>query len=310
MIFIATADEEAGGNFGAGWLVKNHPEAFKGAGLLLNEGGMGTLGDDGKIQFAIEVTQKTPFWIELTSVGKPGHGSTPPPASAVNRLIRALDRLQGYEFAPRVVPAVKTYLAAIAPSAPEKWRTAFADPASIIADRNALMELQIEQPEIAGLLRNTCSITMLQASNKINVIPPEAHAQIDCRLLPDQDHDAFLREFAAAINDPTITIAPIINFSAAVSSTDSPLYREIAAVVRKNYPTASIAPAVSTGFTDSHWFRDLGVASFGFAPFVIPSGDGGGVHGNNERISIDNIRKGTAMMVDLVRGVATSTPIP
>ena len=310
VIFIATGDEEAGGNFGAGWLVKNHPEAFKGAGLLLNEGGDGTLGDDGKIQFAIEVTQKTPLWLKLTSVGKPGHGSTPPPASAVNRLVRALDRLQTYEFAPRVIPAVKTYLAAIAPAAPAKWRDGFADPSKLIADRSTLMELQIEQPGIAGLLRNTCSITMLEASNKINVIPPEAQAQIDCRLLPDQDHDAFLREFAAAINDPSITIETIIGFSAAVSSTNSPLYRSIVDVVRRNYPTASIAPAVSTGFTDSHWFRDLGIASFGFAPFVIPDADERGVHGNNERISIANIRKGTAMMVELVRGVAGTKPVP
>jgi acetylornithine deacetylase/succinyl-diaminopimelate desuccinylase-like protein len=310
VIFIATADEEAGGNFGAGWLVKNHPEAFKGAGLLLNEGGDGTLGDDGKIQFAIEVTQKTPLWLKLTSVGKPGHGSTPPPASAVNRLIRALDRLQSYEFAPRVVPAVRTYLAAIAPSAPAKWREGFADPSKLIADHNTLTELQIEQPGIAGLLRNTCSITMLQASNKINVIPPEAEAQVDCRLLPDQDHDAFIREVAAAINDPAIKIETIIGFTAAVSSTDSPLYRAIADAIRRDYPTASVAPAVSTGFTDSHWFRDLGVASYGFAPFVIPAADESGVHGNNERISIDNIRKGTAMMVDLVRGVATTKPVP
>ena len=310
VIFIATADEEAGGMYGAGWLVKNHPEAFKGAGMLLNEGGDGNVGDDGKVQVSIEVTQKTPLWLELTAVGKPGHGSTPPPASAVNRLIRALDRLQSYEFAPRVVPAVRTYLAAIAPSAPAKWRDGFADPSKLIADRHTLAELQIEQPEIAGLLRNTCSITMLQASNKINVIPPEAHAQIDCRLLPDQDHDAFLREVASAINDPAIKIETIIGFTAAVSSTDTPLYHAITDVVRKNYPTASIAPAVSTGFTDSHWFRDLGIASYGFGPFVIPASDEGGVHGNNERISIDNIRKGTAMMVDLVHSVATTKPVP
>src|SRR6185437_7895346 len=80
VIFIATADEEAGGMYGAGWLVKNHPEAFKGAGMLLNEGGDGNIGDDGKVQVSIEVTQKTPLWLELTALGKPGHGSTPPPA--------------------------------------------------------------------------------------------------------------------------------------------------------------------------------------------------------------------------------------
>jgi acetylornithine deacetylase/succinyl-diaminopimelate desuccinylase-like protein len=310
VIFMATADEEAGGNFGAGWVVKNHPEAFKGAGLLLNEGGDGMLTDDGKVQFSIEVTQKTPFWVKLTSVGKPGHGSTPAPATAVNRLVRALDRLQTYEFAPRVVPAVKSYLGALAPAQSPKWREGFADPAKLIADRNTLLELQIEQPDIAALLRNTCSITMLRASSKINVIPPDAEAQVDCRLLPDQDHAAFLREHAGAINDPSIAIDTIIAFTAAVSSTESPLYRGIVDVVRRNYPAASIAPAVSTGFTDSHWFRDLGIASFGFAPFVIPAADEGGVHGNNERISVDNIRKGTAMMLDLVRGVATAKSIP
>ena len=310
VIFMATADEEAGGNFGAGWVVKNHPEAFKGAGLLLNEGGQGTIDADGGMQFEIEVTQKTPYWIKLTSVGKPGHGSTPPPASAVNRLIRALDRLQTYEFTPRVVPAVATYFKTIAPTVPAKWRDGFNDPQKLIADRNTLMELQIEKPGSAGLLRNTCSITMLQASNKINVVPPEAQAQVDCRLLPDQDRDAFLREFTAVINDPDIKIETIIGFSPAVSSTDNLLYRSIVDVIRKNYPKASIAPAVSTGFTDSHWFRDLGIASYGWAPFMIPEAEDAGVHGNNERISIENIRKGTAMMVDLVKGIVSPKTVP
>jgi len=310
VIFMATADEEAGGEYGAGWVVSHHPEAFKGAGLLLNEGGGGDLEPDGRAQFSIEVTQKTPLWLELTATGKPGHGSTPGPASAVNRLIRALDRLQTYEFAPRVVPAVATYLQAIAPAMSEKWRAGFADPQKLIADHNTLMELQIEHPDVAGLLRNTCSITMLQASNKINVIPPEASAQIDCRLLPDQNHDAFLKELAAAINDPAIKIRTIIGFSAAVSSTDSPLYRAMVDEIHENYPNASIAPAVSTGFTDSHWFRDLGVASYGFAPILIPVADEGGVHGNDERLSIENIRKGTAMMVDLVKRVAGANAVP
>jgi acetylornithine deacetylase/succinyl-diaminopimelate desuccinylase-like protein len=228
----------------------------------------------------------------------------------VNRLIRALDRLQTYEFAPRVVPAVATYFKTIAPTLPAKWKDAFADPQKLIADRNTLMELQIEKPGSAGLLRNTCSITMLEASNKINVIPPEATAQIDCRLLPDQDRDAFLREFKSVINDPDIKVETIIGFSPAVSSTDNVLYRSIVDIIRKNYPKASIAPAVSTGFTDSHWFRDLGIASYGWAPFMTPEDEESGVHGNNERISIENIRKGTAMMVDLVRSVVSPKTVP
>jgi acetylornithine deacetylase/succinyl-diaminopimelate desuccinylase-like protein len=305
VIFMATADEEAGGNFGAGWIVKNHLEAFKGAGLLLNEGGEGTVEDDGRMQFAIEVTQKTPLWLKLIAVGKPGHGSTPATASAVNRLIRALDRLQTYEFAPRVVPAVAAYFAAIAPSMPARWKEGFGDATKLIADRTTLMELQIDRRELAALLRNTCSITMLQASNKINVIPPEAQAQVDCRLLPDQDRAAFLREFTSALNDPEIKVEQIIGFTPAVSSTDNPLYRTIVDAIRHNYPGASIAPAVQTGFTDSHWFRDLGIASYGLAPFLIPSAEKSGLHGNNERISIENIRKGTAMMLEIVSTVVT-----
>ena len=303
VIFLATADEEAGGTFGAGWVAKNHPEAFRGAGLLLNEGGDGTL-EEGRRQFSIEVTQKVPLWLELTATGRPGHGSTPGPASAVNRLIRALDRLQTYEFAPRVVPAVATYLAAIAPSAPERWRDGFAHPEKLIADRNTLLALQIDQPGTAALLRNTCSITMLQGSTKINVIPPEARAQVDCRLLPDQDQEAFLKELGTAINDPAIKVQKIIGFTAAVSSTDTPLYREIASAVKRHFPDASIAPAVSTGFTDSHWFRDLGIASYGFAPFLIPDADESGVHGNNERISVENVRRGTQMMLEILQAVA------
>lgn len=89
------------------------------------------------------------------------------------------------------------------PSVEAKWKDGFNNPARLISDRNTLMELQIEHAAFAELLRNMCSITMLPASNKINVIPPEAQAQVDCRLFPDQDRGAFLREFAAAINDQT-----------------------------------------------------------------------------------------------------------
>jgi acetylornithine deacetylase/succinyl-diaminopimelate desuccinylase-like protein len=145
---------------------------------------------------------------------------------------------------------------------------------------------------------------MLQASNKINVIPPEAQAQIDCRLLPDQDHAAFLREFTSVLNDPNIKIDTVVAFSAAVSSTDTPLYKAMVDAIKRNFPSASIAPSVQTGFTDSHWFRDLGIASYGFAPFVIPEAEESGTHGNNERISIENIRKGTAMMLEIVRAVS------
>src|SRR6266567_4103366 len=238
VIFMATADEEAGGFFGAGWVAKNHPEAFAGAGLLINEGGGGSV-EGGRQQFGIEVTQKVPLWLKLTA----------------------------------------------------------RDPDKVLA-------LQLQDPSFAALTRNTCSITGLEGSNKINVIPAETHAQLDCRLLPDQNQDTFVQELAGDLNEPGIKIEKIMGFTPAVSSTDTPLYRAIVDVTHRRFPDANIVPAVETGFTDSHYFRDLGIACYGFAPFLIPADEEGGVHGNNERISIENIRRGTAMMLEVVRAVA------
>lgn len=307
VIFMATADEEAGGAFGAGWIVKNRPEAFRGAGMVLNEGGDGT--QDGEQQrFGIEVTQKVPLWLRVTATGTPGHGSMPPVTSAVNRLVRAMSNLQQHQFAPRIVPAVDAYFKAIAPTADPAWRSAYADMATAVRDPNTLLRLQIESPFLAALTRNACSITMLEGSSKINVIPPDASAQIDCRLLPDQDHAAFIAELQAVFNDPAIRIETIMGFTAAVSPIDHPLYAALAAVTRRHYPQAAIVPQVSTGFTDSHFFRDLGIASYGYAPFLIPAAQEGGMHGNDERISIQNIRSGTAMMLEIVQAMTVRQP--
>ena len=308
VIFLATADEEAGGSFGAGWVVKNHPEAFRGAGMLLNEGGEGDL-RDGREQFSVEVTQKTPLWLKLTATGEPGHGAEPRVASAVNRLVRALYRVQTYQFAPHIGPAVDTYFKALAANAPPRWKAAFADMSKTVQDPDALLALQLDDRGLAALTRNTCSITMLQGSQKINVIPPQAEAQLDCRLLPEQDHAAFRREIDGVIDDPAIAVATVLDFTPAVSPTDNTLYQAIAETIKQHFANASIAPAVSTGFTDSHFFRDLGIASYGFAPFLIPAEEGSGVHGNDERISVENLRRGTALMLDIVRRV-TGAPAP
>jgi acetylornithine deacetylase/succinyl-diaminopimelate desuccinylase-like protein len=307
VVFMATADEEAGASYGAGWVVEHHPEAFAGIGFVLNEGGGGTV-DHERQQFGVEVTQKVPYWFKLTSTGVPRHGSEPPIASAVNRLIRALYRLQTYEFAPRIVPAVDTYFKGIAPAEAPPWKNAFMDMAKTVQDRDTLLQLQAEYPELAALTRNTCSITMLSGSPKINVIPPTAEAQLDCRLLPDQDIPAFKQELRGVLNDSGITIEQLLGFTPAVSSTDTPLYRAIVAVTRRHYPQAAIVPAVSTGFTDSHFFRDRHIASYGYAPFLIPEADESGVHGNNERISVENVRTGTAMMYEIVKAMVGGQP--
>ena len=219
VIFMATADEEAGGFFGAGWLVKHRPELFKNVGFVLNEGGDGGV-QGGRTQFGIEVTQKVPYWLHLTARGEPGHGSTPRPSSAVTTLIAALEKLRQHQFEPRIVPAVAVYFKGIAPGAPPAWRARYADIATAIRTPGVLAELQRDDPSRHTLVRNTCSITRLGGSDKINVVPPEAWAEIDCRLLPDQDPKLFLAELGRVLGGD-IKIETIMGFTPAVSSTDS-----------------------------------------------------------------------------------------
>jgi acetylornithine deacetylase/succinyl-diaminopimelate desuccinylase-like protein len=182
--------------------------------------------------------------------------------------------------------------------------------AKTVQDRNTLLKLQADAPGAAALTRNTCSITMLEASNKVNVVPPEATAQIDCRTLPDQDHAAFIAELAAVINDPAIRIEKTLGFTPAVSPQDNAVYRAMVDVTRKHFPQAAIIPSVSTGFTDSHFFRDLGIPSYGYAPFLIPADQEGGLHGNNERMSEANVRRGTAVMLEIVQRIVQRAATP
>ncbi|MBK5297323.1 MAG: M20/M25/M40 family metallo-hydrolase [Vicinamibacteria bacterium] len=304
VIFMATADEEAGGFFGVGWLVKHRPELFRGVGYVLNEGGEGRV-RGGRALFSVEVTQKVPYWLRLTSRGEPGHGSTPRPESAVTVLIAALERLRQHQFEARIVPAVDAYFKGVAPVAGPKWRERFADIATAVRTPGVVAEFQRDDPTLHTLVRNTCSITRLGGSAKINVVPPEAWAEIDCRLLPDQDPAVFLADLGRLLGDG-IQVETILGFTPAVSSTDTGLYRALEAVCREHFPGAPVVPSVLGGFTDSHFLRDLGITAYGFVPVVIPFEDEGGLHGNNERISLENVRRGVTMMLEITRRVTAN----
>ena len=299
VIFVATADEEAGGAFGAGWLIENRPEIFDNVGYLINEGGGGTfLGGD--TVFNVELTQKVPLWLRLIAHGNPGHGSTPQTQTAVTRILRAGDRLARTSFPTRMVPAVQAMFEGMAPYQNDMLAARYADIGSAIQDAEFMEYLQLTNPAHHALLRNACSLTILKGSDKINVVPTEAILELDCRLLPDQDHALFIEELALIINDPNIEIEKIMGFTPAMSSPDTPLYRLIEATYEQFFPGSVVIPGVSTGFTDSHFFRDRGIVSYGYAPFVVPGPDRRGVHGNNERISIENMERGTLVLAELL----------
>ncbi len=300
VIFMVTADEEAGGFFGAGWLVENRPELFENVGVVLNEGGGGTLLPSGEQQFGIEVTQKVPVWLRLDATGTPGHGSMPRTESAVTRLVGALDRIRNHPFEPRVVKPVDAYFKGIAATSGDDWRGAFEELATAVQDPEFMTRLQLHDPFLHALTRNTCSITRLEGSGKINVVPPTAAAEIDCRVLPDQDIDAFRAELETVINDPEVELSTLMAFSPAISATTNSAYRVLVDVTLQHFPEALAIPSVASGFTDSHFFRDLGIDAYGYAPFLVPLRDDERIHGNDERISIENIRRGTLLMVEIL----------
>ncbi|MCZ6854008.1 MAG: M20/M25/M40 family metallo-hydrolase [Gammaproteobacteria bacterium] len=300
VVFVATADEEAGGFFGAGWLAENRSEIFADIGFLINEGGSGqSVGE--RTVFMVEVTQKVPLWLKLTAHGRPGHGSAPQVHTAVTRLLEAVNRIAQTQFPARVIDPVRTMFHGIAPFQNSDIANQLAMIDEVVGDAEFLLALQLESPRLHALLRNTCSVTRLTGSAKINVVPAEAGAELDCRLLPDQDPQAFVAELEVLIADPNISITRIMGFTPAVSSTRTPLYALIERFLKERYPGTAVVPAVSTGFTDSHFFRDLGIDSYGFSPFLFEADEARGVHGNNERISVENLEQGTETMIELLK---------
>ena len=302
VVLIATADEEAGGLFGAGWLVEHHPEIFEGAGLLINEGGNGEQSAK-ELIFNVEVTQKVPVWLRLVAVDTPGHGSMPNATSSVTRIVDALSVLRANPFPPRIVPAVDAMFQSLSLSASAEWEEAYSNIANAIKEPGFLDKLQTHSAFLHALTRDTCSITRFEASNKINVVPPEAWAEIDCRILPDRPSEIFVDELRDMIKDTGVEVEVIMAFTPAVSSTNTLLYRAIEEVTAERHPGSRVMPAVASGFTDSHFTRDLGIASYGFDPVVVPESEFSRIHGNDERVSVEAFKRGVTDHLAIIGAV-------
>jgi len=302
VVFVATADEEAGGLFGAGWLVENHPEIFKGAGLLINEGDSGT-DREGERIFSVEVTQKVPVWLKLTAVDTPGHGSMPNATSSVTRIVDAMNILRTNPFPARIIPPVDAMFSAMGQNMSGEWAEAYADMASAIEQPGFLEKLQAFSPFQHALTRDTCSLTRMGASNKINVVPPEAWAEIDCRMLPDRTAEEFVTDVRNAIAGTGVELEVIMAFTPAVSSTASVLYKAIETVTAERHPGSRVMPSVATGFTDSHFTRDLGIASYGFDPIVVAEAEFSRIHGNDERVNVAAFRRGVGDFLAIISTV-------
>ena len=132
---------------------------------------------------------------------------------------------------------------------------------------------------------------MLTGSSKINVVPPVAEAEVDCRMLPDRAASAFVEDFKARVAGEGLTVDLTMAFSPAISDASSSLIESIQATLSALHPGARFTFSVASGFTDSHFTRDLGIQSYGFSPMLYLDGEARGVHGNNEAVHIERYRR-------------------
>ena len=175
--------------------------------------------------------------------------------------------------------------------------------ATAVEQPGFLEKLQERSAFEHALTRDACSMTRMGGSNKINVVPPEAWAEIDCRMLPDRPAEAFIDDVRTLIDGTGVEIEVIMAFTPAVSSTSTELYRAIESVTAERHPGSRVMPAVATGFTDSHFTRDLGIASYGFDPIVMPDGESSRIHGNDERVNIAAFRQGVGDLLAIINNV-------
>lgn len=299
IIFLGTADEEAGGRHGAGWFVDNKFDLIADAEFLLTEGG-GIRVRAGQRSYDVDIAEKAPCWIQLEASGPAGHGSRPLPETAVTRLIRALAKIMHYETEIKVVPAVQTYFSALAEREEPAKAARLRHLEKALADPKFRQEF-LSNPSYNALVRNTISPTVLEASNKTNVIPGHARAQLDCRLLPGEDPQEFVKRLERVVDDTNVKFSMLMNFSPIASAADTLLFRAIRSVAERHDPQAPVVPAVLSGFTDAHYFRRKGIVSYGFSGLPIAEEDGRRVHGDNERIPLASLREGTQILVELIQ---------
>lgn len=302
LVLLAVADEEAGGALGARFVTSEHPELLRGVEYVLNEGGAIVEIAPGRWLYSVEVSQKAPLWLKLTARGTPGHASTPHADSAVPRLVRALANLSRFEFPIVVTPQVDRLFAAKAASLPAPLQ-AGATRLGFSMHSPAFRTAFLDDPRRAALVRNTLAITMLDGSDKENVIPAEASAVVDLRLLPGEDPDDVTRTVARALGDPAIEVTRLLSWRSVASSGDSALFREIQALAARRDSGAPVLANVIAGFTDCNAFRAMGTTCLGFTPIRLRPESFSGVHGTDERIEVAAMADAVVALADLIRSM-------
>ena len=301
IVFIANPDEELGST-GAIAFVDNHPEVLADVEYLITEGGDNPV-QNGKLQYyGVSVAEKRTFWQHLSVRGVPSHGSRPTKDNPVPKLVRALNRLASYETPLHVTPGVEKYFRDISRGYTGEQRTWLANLRRAITIPRARTWI-LSDVYWNAILRNTITLTVVNGSNKTNVIPAEATADVDIRLLPDQNPDSVLRVLKRIVNDTSVHWSTLLAPKTPLENpVDTDLFRAIERASRERDPDALVTTYMLTGATDRPTYRRLGIITYGLDPFKVESSDSQrGVHGNNERVSIENVGFGVKYVFDILR---------
>ena len=288
LILLAVADEEAGGT-GARSLVEKHSELIRGAEFLLNEGDIVYV-KDGKVQqYGVDVMEKAALWLKIIAKGPTGHGSIPLANSSVDRLLRALERLRSWETPIQVSPAVaESYRMKAQQQTDPVLKRAYSNLERALKNP-ALRKKLLSDSTLNAEVRNTFTITGLQGSDKVNVIPGVAWAQIDARLLPGEKPAGFIATLRRVLNDPDLEIETLESSTPTGSSADTALMQAIRKVAARRDPGVPVIPTMLTSSTDSSTFRSAGITAYGFEPFKLDDEELSRSHGDDERVSVENL---------------------
>lgn len=304
LLFLATADEETGGKWGVQWAMENIP-ILSGCEYALNEGGHIILNKEGMAdRYEISNGQKIMFQLQLKAKGTSGHGSMPHSDNPNVKLVHALEAVTRWETPYHILPMVKEYFHKIAPKQPPEDRKYFEN-----------IEEGLRNPSFAGsltsnpiynaMIRDTISLTVLKAGSKANVIPSESHAILDCRLIPGSSKEVFLEEIKKRLGNDIEIKGEMEGKSLPPSPFHTNLFRAIQKFATTHDPGCPVVPYLLPGATDSRFLREKGMISYDFCPFRLTENETRRIHGNDERISLENLKFGMKALWEIVNDVAT-----
>jgi len=297
VIFLADGDEEQGGDYGIRALAEKHWDKIAAA-YCINEGGR-TIVKDGKPWYVgVQASEKVSVNYLVTATGTSGHASVPLKDNAVVHLAAAIEKLGNWETPIRLSVATKRYfdgLAQIEDPELAKWMRVLGTPER---QDHAARILAAANPVWSAMLRDTVSPTILQAGVRANVIPSEARATLNVRLIPGELPGEFADAMLKVVNDPQvrIEIASINSRPSPPSDIDTAFYRSIEKAAKTVFPGAPVLPLMSTGFTDSAELRMRNVTCYGLMPFPLTEDEIARMHADNERLPLASIRPGIELV--------------